>query len=331
MNLNIENNIKSWKKGEFSWQIGFLHTYPITMFLGFVLSFLSIAYFWKRQKYSWENLQIILIILTPSSIIGARLWFLISEGGWNQFYLLKGLSIQGGIMGALIGVIPFVYFRRHSLDMRTVFGIIIPNIIIGQAIGRWGNFANHEVFGKVVSLESLNWMGALKSHMYISVNGSLPEYRAPLFFYEFLSSVMGYIVLSLILLRKNWFKPGVTGAAYLIWYGIVRSSMEQMRDPSDIMKWGSLSISLFVSILMITSGLILGVYWQFISKKKYDLIQPIKKRRLFLFGPISDKKKKYLFWGEELPNKIRIWLPVEDEHKWSKRELNKGKKQKPIG
>lgn len=321
----------AWVRGQSIWSVGFLHTYPITMFLGVLISFLSIAYFWKRQKYSWEILQILVILIVPGSIIGARLWYLIAEGGWEYWYHLSGLSIQGGVMGALITGLPYLYSRRHTVDVRTVLGIIMPNVILGQAIGRWGNFANHEVFGMETSSSSLDWMGSMKSHMYISLNGasSTIAYRQPLFFYEFISSSIGYIFIVLVLLRKNWVKPGVTAAIYLIWYGIVRASMEPIRDPGDIMTWGKLPISLFLAVLMIVLGIALGVWWQFFSKRSYDLIQPIKERRLFLLGNKSETKKKYLFFGPILPNKINIWLPNEEENhtKWSKREINSGHKK----
>lgn len=319
-----------WQRGQSTWSVGFLHTYPITMFLGVLLAFFSIVYFWKRQKYPWEVLQILIILVIPGAIIGARLWFLIAEGGWDKWYILSGLSIQGGVLGALLAGLPFIYSRRHVVDVRTVIGIVMPNVILGQAIGRWGNFANHEVFGRVTSSESLDWMGALKSHMYISISGGQPEYRQPLFFYEFMTSIAGYILIVLVLLRKNWVKPGVTAAIYLLWYGIIRSAMEPLRDPVDIMTWGKLPISVFMSVVMIVSGLGLGIWWQFLSKRKYDLIRPIKERRLFLFGNKSDMKKKYVFFGEELPNRVNIWLPNDEENhtKWSKREINAGEQKK---
>lgn len=319
----------SWIRGQSSWNLGFLHTYPLTMLLGVICAFLSVAYFWKRQKYSWENLQILVILIIPGAIIGARLWFLIAEGGWSQWYYLSGLSIQGGVMGSVIFGTPFLWRRRHSMDMRTVYGIIVPSVILGQAIGRWGNFDNHEVFGRITSSSSLDWMGAMKSHMFIAIKGELEgQYRQPLFFYEFLTSIIGYIVLVPILLRKNWVRPGVTATLYLLYYGIVRASMEPLRDESDIMRWGSLPISLFIACLSITAGLILTIWFQFFDYKKYDLIQPIKERKLFLFGKVSDKKKKYLFWGEELDNKIRIWLPHDNSsEKWSKRKINSGVKK----
>lgn len=349
MAANIPHNSDgSWDRSQKAWEVGFLHTYPITMFLGVLISFLTIAYFWKKQKYSWEILQVLVILIVPGSIIGARLWYLISEGGWEQWYFLSGLSIQGGVMGALIAGSPFLYSRRHAVDMRTVYGIIIPNVIIGQAIGRWGNFANHEVYGGIVSGDSLNWMGGMKSHMFIE-----GHYRAPLFFYEFISSLIGWFVMTWILLRKNWVKPGVTAAIYLVWYGIVRISMEPLRAEIDIMKWGTLPISTLLAGFMIAIGLGLFVWLQFTNeiskflltkssdknswwnrtltkaqKPKYEMIKPIKERRQFWFGSKSDQKKQYVLFGKELDNRVNIWLPIKDDDKWSKRELNRGEKNK---
>ena len=373
MAVNIPvNPDHSWGRSQKAWEVGFLHTYPITMFLGVLVSFLTIAYFWKKQKYSWEILQVLVILIVPGSIIGARLWYLISEGGWEQWYFLSGLSIQGGVMGALIAGSPFLYFRRHAVDMRTVYGIIIPNVIIGQAIGRWGNFANHEVYGQIVSGDSLNWMGSMKAHMFIgnvkdmTVNGVFEHagtghYRAPLFFYEFISSLIGWFIMTWILLRKNYVKPAGTGAIYLVWYGVVRISMEPLRVEVDIMKWGMLPISTFLSGVMIVVGFFLFVWLQFTneistallkissnkntwwnrtltkaSKPKYQMIKPIKNRRLFWVGNKTDKKyqvsfskdKKYRIYLKEVDNRINILLPIKDDEKWSKRELNRGKKNK---
>ena len=237
-------------------------------------------------------------------------------------------------MGALAFSAPFLYYRRHAIDIRTAVGIILPNIIIGQAIGRWGNFDNHEVFGRLISSDyndtTLNWMGAMKHHMYIHTTDGITGYRHPLFFYEFLTSAIGYIVIVQIILRKNLVKPGVTIGLYLMWYGTVRTAMEPLRDPVDIMKIGSLPTSLFLSILMIVGGAVLTVWWQFISKKEYDVINPVKPRREFFFyGDKVDTKKKYLFFGEKIPNKVKIYLPVrENKTKWSKREINQGKRNK---
>lgn len=350
-----------WHRGESSWAVGFLHTYPITMTLGIICAFLACAYFWHRQKYSWEILQILVILIIPGSIFGARLWFLISEGGWSQWYHLSGLSIQGGVMGALLFGLPYLWTVRHKVDPRTVLGIIVPNVILGQAIGRWGNFDNHEVFGRLISTDyndsTLNWMGWMKHHMWILNSDGTTGYRQPLFLYEFMTSVIGWTGMVLILLRKNWVKPGVTGGIYLFWYGLIRCIMEPLRDPVDIMKWGSMPISLVTAILSMVGGLFFIIWWQFFTdikkeskigqwlikqdnkfslfifkvvSKEYEMIKPVKERRMFWVGPKSDMKYKYLFLGEQVENKINIWLPVQSEEKWSKREINKGVKNKPT-
>jgi phosphatidylglycerol:prolipoprotein diacylglycerol transferase len=319
------NSDGSWLRGQRAWELSFLHPYSISIFLAIIASFLSVAYFWRRQKYSWENLQIILIIVIPSSILGARFWTVMAQGGWNNFFTFQGLSIHGALIGAIITGVPYIYLRRNTLDMRTVFSIILPNVILGQAIGRWGNFGNHEVYGQIVNENSLNWMGSMKNHMFID-----GHYRQPLFFYEFLTSIFGYLFLILILLRKNWLRPGVVASLYLVWYGIVRISLEEIRNSKAIMYWGSIPVSYFIAWLTTIVGFIITIWFQFFDYKKYDLIKPIKTRREFFILGKSDKKQKYLFWGPEIPNKINIWIPHENENKWSKREINQGKRNKTI-
>lgn len=324
MAYNTPSGIKgSWSSGQKIWELSFLHPYSLFIFLAVIASFLSVAYFWRRQKYSWENLQILLILIIPSAVFGSRLWTVIADGDWNNIFTLQGLSIHGAIMGAIIVALPFIYLRRHTLDIRTVFSIILPNVILGQAIGRWGNFGNHEVYGQIVSGDSLNWMGWMKSHMFIDGN-----YRQPLFFYEFLTSIIGYIFLVWILLKKNWLRPGVVASIYLIWYGIVRISLEEIRDESAIMHWGTLPVSYFIAWLTTILGIIISIWFQFFDYKKYDLIKPIKIRRKFFIFKKTNKKLKYVFWGSEILNKVNIWIPSKKNEKWSKREINQGYKNK---
>ena len=358
-----------WERGKPSWSLGFLHTYPITMFFGILISFLTVVWFWRRYKYSWEVLQVVVIIIIPSAIVGARLWFLIAEGDlkqWEEFYKFSGLSIHGGVMFAILTGLIYLRTKKNVIDIRTIFGIILPTVLIGQSIGRWGNFDNHEVFGQIVSSKSLDWMGPMKSHMLIfnsndnlkfgdpnvilgmvRMNVGPPQlhlmaYRAPLFFYESMSSLVGYIVLVWIILNFNLLKPGATGALYLIWYGVVRASMEPIRNPSDIMKWGGVfPISLFLAILSAVLGLFLLIWFQFLTKpfvkgfekilpkkifnfldnkvkKEYELIKPIKYRRFAK----KDTRRKYYLFGKMIPNTVSIWIPRFNIIKKSKRKLN---------
>ncbi|WKX02505.1 prolipoprotein diacylglyceryl transferase [Candidatus Mycoplasma mahonii] len=331
-----------WDRGEKTWTWSFVSIYPITMMLGIIFSFLTITYFWKRQKYSWEILQMLLIIVIPSSILGARIWFGLS-GSLNifsstkSFFEFRGLSIHGGVLGAIAAGGFYLLFRRHVVDIRTVAGIIIPSVLLGQVIGRWGNFANHEVYGKIVeNPSSLDWLTFIKPYMFID-----GHFRQPFFFYESMLNLLGYIIIVWVVLRKNSLKPGTTAALYLIWYGIVRVIMEPLRDKADIMMWGTFQVSVLMSILWLLAGVILFIWFQFFTnpgklikkycpwiKDRFKLIQPVKTRKLFWFGKKSDTKKKYIFWGKVIPNKINIWLHIYNSEEWSKRELNRVAKGK---
>jgi len=338
----MENTYTPWIRSEPTWSLGFLHTYQITMFVGIILSFLTVVWFWRRQKYSWQILQILVIIIVPSAIVGARLWFLIANGDkadWAHFYKFQGLSIHGGVLFSTLAAMWFLTYRKNSVDMRTAIGIILPSILIGQAVGRFGNMDNHEVYGRIVSGSSLDWMGAMKQHMYIKTNFyDVAHWRTPLFFYESMTSLFGYVFIVWILLQFNLVKPGVTGALYLLWYGIVRVSMEPLRDPVDIMKWGDFPVSVFLAALSIILGLVLLIWWQGFTKpfdklilvlfpetllnkvtKGYKLIRPTKPRRFA--GGKTTRKQFYLF-GEEVENRVKIWLPDARVDKESKRKMN---------
>ncbi len=313
------------------------------MFVGILISFLTVAWFWKRQKYSWQILQILVIIIVPTSIVGARLWYLIASGdkaNWAEFYKFQGLSIHGGVLFSTAAAIWFLSYRKTSVDMRTAIGIILPSILIGQAIGRFGNMDNHEVYGKVVDdASSLDWMGPMKKYMYIREADNLPaDWRTPLFFYESMSSLFGYIVIIWVLLNYNLVKPGVTGALYLLWYGIVRVSMEPLRDPVDIMTWGKFPVSMLLAGLSIALGLGLLIWWQGFTKpfsklilaimpkrildkvnKKYKMITPLKP---VLFTKDKTERKRFYLFGKIVENRVRLWIPDARVEKQSKRKMN---------
>lgn len=340
------NPAGGWKRGTPLWTLGntTFSLYPIMIFLGILSSFLTICYFWKRQKYPWEILQVMLIIAIPSAIFGARLWYaFFNPSAWSQFFVFSGMAIQGAVIFSTLAVLPYAYSKRHVIDIRIAVGIIIPSILIGQTIGRLGNFFNHEVYGMEVSGPSLNWLDwiGIKSNMLID-----GKYRAPFFLYEMFGTFSAYIIIVWILLYRNLVRPGVSAGLYLIAYGIIRLIMEPLRDPVDIMMIGNLQISTIMSLLILFLGIFFTILWQFFSppfypfikkifsnkflnhfQKEYELITPIKPRRKFiLFGKWRDTRFKYTFFGQQVDNHVRLWIPVETAVKWSKREINAGHK-----
>ena len=327
----------AWTEGEKLFNIGnVIHGYNLSIFTGLLVCFGGIVFFWKRMKYSWTILQVMMMIAVPSGIFGARLWDVIWDGGWSDFFNFAGLSIHGGVLAGMIFTSPYVWYMRRQVDFRTVFSIVLPNILVAQAIGRFGNFFNHELFGELISTNkndtTLDWMGLMKEHMWIS-SGGVEGYRQPMFFYESMSSLAGWAILVPFLLRKNWLRPGVIGALYWVWYGIWRTVFEPMKAQPWVVN--GFPVATFISVLSIVLGLMLAAFWQFVHLFKnnewknpflksvlgwtknmndYERITPVKPRRVFeVFGKKTEEKHKYIFWGPMIPNKVILWIPKEKE------------------
>lgn len=266
-NINMPVN---WAEGDPIYLFGNFRIYPFTMLLGIIASILSILYFWKKNKFSTEILLTLIIFTIPCAIIGARLFWIIESAingdDLSRWYAIwdGGLSIQGGVFLPTIVNLLYLRRKRNIIDIRKVFGIILPNVLLGQAIGRWGNFANHELYGAEVSYEAISWLGPTISwNMWID-----GAFRVPLFLIESILSFIGYILIVWIFLQFNIFKPGTTGGIYLVWYGVTRTIMEPLRSASDYENW-----YLILAILFIFIGMILIAYFEVTGKKIYDKIK----------------------------------------------------------
>ena len=161
-----------------------------------------------------------------------------------------GLAIHGGILAGLIFVI--FYTKKHKISTLRILDIIVVGLIIGQAIGRWGNFFNSEAHGMVTTLEHLQKL-FIPDFIIKGMNiGGI--YYQPTFLYESTWCLIGFILL--ILIRKfNKLKVGQLTSIYMIWYGIGRFIIEGMR--TDSLMLGNLRIAQIVSLLMITIGIII--------------------------------------------------------------------------
>ncbi|MBN0919012.1 prolipoprotein diacylglyceryl transferase [[Mycoplasma] gypis] len=262
-------------------KLGDMRLYSFLMMLGMLCAILTVFWFWRREKYKFELFVTVVIITLPTSILGARLFFIferMSVGDWiflkSNWYKIweGGLSIQGGVVVSAICDLIFLSFKRDLVDLKKCFSIILPTVFIGQAIGRWGNFANHEVYGKVV--DANDWSIAflpsfIKEQMYIfaPANGSaesISAYRAPLFFYESVANLLGYVVLVWVLNKWNWLRPGTTGGLYWVYYGTVRFSMENLREES-------FTFYNVLSIIYIVVGVLLVIWFNFTRNTRYTV------------------------------------------------------------
>jgi phosphatidylglycerol:prolipoprotein diacylglycerol transferase len=142
--------------------------------------------------------------------------------------------------------------------------LVVPSLIIAQAIGRWGNFFNSEAHGPVTTLDNLQSMKFIPEFV---INGMKIDgiYYHPTFFYESIWCILGFVVL--LVLRKflKNLKSGQLTCVYLIWYGIGRFFIESLRTDS-LMLFG-LKAAQIVSLLMIIIGIILFIVLIFYKRK----------------------------------------------------------------
>ncbi len=201
----------------------------------------------------------LLFYMIPIVIIGARLYYVVFNFDYyksNPIDIVKiwegGLAIHGGIIFGLIWVI--YYSKKHKVNTYRLLDIGAVSIIIGQAIGRWGNFFNSEAHGPITTLQTLKSQfipDFIINGMYINY-----QYYLPTFLYESIWCLIGFIIL-LILRRVKKIKLGQLFGIYLIWYGIGRFLIESLR--TDSLMFLNLKMAQVVSILMIVGGIILCI------------------------------------------------------------------------
>lgn len=199
--------------------------------------------------------------MVPLCLLGARIYYVLFNLDYYSKNLVDifkvwegGLAIHGGI---IIGVIFSIYFtRKHKLNFFQIADIFCISLILGQAIGRWGNFMNGEAYGPATTYSTLHNLHIPEFIINgMKING---VYHHPTFLYESLWNILGFIiliVLKIILTKTKKYKFGTLTSFYLIWYGAGRFFIEGMRQDSLMM--GNLRVAQIISIISIIVGLII--------------------------------------------------------------------------
>lgn len=231
-----------------------IYWYSIFIFLGMLMACILIYREAKRRNIDNDFLVDLTFYTLIFGIIGARLYYVIFNLDYYLAHPIEifqiwngGLAIHGGLFAGLITIL--LYCKKKKVNAMRILDMIVVGIIIGQAIGRWGNFFNQEAYGAVTTLKALQSQPIpdfVVSGMYI-----MGAYRQPTFFYESIGCFLGFIVLFLLRTNKN-LKRGTLTATYLIWYGLLRFFIESMR--SDSLMLGSLKVAQIVSLIFILVG-----------------------------------------------------------------------------
>ena len=214
-----------------------LHIYGLLIGLGLML---AVLYGWRRSKefgIKTDDITDGVLWVVPFAILCARAYYCIFE--WEaQFaddpisvlYIWNGgLAIYGGVIGAVIGVAVFCYFKKIKLP--ALLDLVLLGFLIGQSIGRWGNFFNREAFG--AETEVFIRMG-LKS----AFTGEV-TYHHPTFLYESLWNAAGFVLLHFLSKKRQY--DGQIALGYVLWYGLGRTFIEGLR--TDSLYWGDFRVS----------------------------------------------------------------------------------------
>jgi len=247
-----------------------VYWYGIILVTGMLVGAYLAAFEAKRRGENEDHVWNMLIVVILLGIVGARLYHVFSSPaggnvGWAYyrlhpaaiFYIWDGgLGIYGAIVGGLIGVLLYTY--RNKLNLLRYLDIGAPGLLIGQAIGRWGNFANQELYGPPTTLP---WGIAIDQYHRIPPFDDLTKYPLtmhfqPDFLYESLWSLVGVILL-LVIGRKfaDKLKEGDLFLAYLVWYPLGRLWVEALRP--DAWRVGNIPTAQIISVVLIVIAAVL--------------------------------------------------------------------------
>ncbi len=241
---------------------------PITIYwYGLIIGLGAMLGLWlavresERRGLAKDTFVDVVMIAVPVAILCARLYYVAFEWDFYKDNPGKILAVwEGGIAihGALIGsfLTGLIFCKRRGISFWKLVDIAAPSILLGQAIGRWGNFMNQEAHGGPVTrdfLESLMLPDFIINQMYID-----GTYYHPTFLYESLWSFAGVIIL--LYLRRVNLHRGELFLTYIIWYSIGRFFVEGLRTDSLIVWETSLRIAQVMSLIWIAAAVIIWIY-----------------------------------------------------------------------
>ena len=291
----------------FSFKIG-SHTFTV-MWYGLIIClaiFTAFGYFVYRAKQQgliFDDMLDIALVTVVTAVVGARLYFVVFYGGYLEtdgtfienvlgtlYNIIAvwegGLAIYGGI---IFGALAVAYMaRRKKISFFKLGDLAVPSVMLGQAIGRWGNFCNGEAFG---SQTTLPWrMGLCNSETNFRT-----LFVHPTFFYESIWNIIGFTLINVFYQKRRYY--GEIIIWYFSWYGLGRTFIELLR--TDSLMIGSLRVSSLLSALLVLILLPTGIFLRRLCVKyteegllKADEITSIKTLLAIFFSKRKAKNIK---------------------------------------
>ncbi|MFJ7510611.1 prolipoprotein diacylglyceryl transferase [Peribacillus simplex] len=237
-----------------------VHWYGLIIGFGVLLGLIIALRESERRGLDKEIFTDMILFAVPIAIISARIYYVIFQWEYysqNPGDIIKiwngGIAIHGALIGSVLTAIVFAKVKKVSFWK--LADIAAPSLLLGQAIGRWGNFMNQEAHGGEITrsfLENMHLPEFIINQMYI--NGA---YYHPTFLYESIWNIVGVIIL--LSLRKVNLRRGELFLTYVLWYSIGRFYIEGLRTDS-LMLTETLRIAQVISIVLVAVAIALVVY-----------------------------------------------------------------------
>ncbi|RJN33114.1 prolipoprotein diacylglyceryl transferase [Nesterenkonia natronophila] len=218
----------------------FIAFYTLVIMIGIVLAVVVATRLWKSRGGQSDDIFSAMLWAVLIGILGARIYHVISspdayfgpEGDLTRIPQLwqGGLSIIGAVMAGAVAV--WIFCRRNGIKFGAFADAIVPGVLLAQALGRWGNWFNQELFGRATDLPWGLSIDTDQQHQ--GLTGSLPAYAAdgglfhPTFLYESLWNLLGFFAL-IVLFKRFQFRQGLIAWTYVAYYALGRFWIESMR------------------------------------------------------------------------------------------------------
>ncbi len=223
--------------------------YALFIVSGMIIASLLSALLMKRRNMDPNFIFTLFVFCIPTAIIGARLFSCLTDPNLGIGALFKfpweGLSITGGIIGGVTAGL--LVCLAYKVNFFRAADCVVVTILLAQAIGRWGNYFNGEVYGGVITDPAWQWFP-----FGVEVNG---EWHYAFFFYEGVINTIGFLLLYGFAWNFKSKPNGIPTFSYFVWYGTVRSIMEPFRDPQFILNGGGIWWSEVFAVGMVVFGL----------------------------------------------------------------------------
>jgi phosphatidylglycerol:prolipoprotein diacylglycerol transferase len=217
-----------------------IHWYGLIIALGLLLAVLYACGRSKEFGLAEDDLIDGVLCIVPFAVICARLYYVAFEWDSYKNNLLDifkiwngGLAIYGGVIGAAIGIVVFAKIKKDKVKLAAVLDVTSLGFLIGQAVGRWGNFINREAFG--AQTDSFLRMGLYKQVLEDGriIDSTTMYYYHPTFLYESVWNLCGFLLLHFLSKHRKY--DGQIALGYVAWYGLGRTIIEGLRMDSLMM------------------------------------------------------------------------------------------------